>query len=325
MNMIAHRFAALAAAVLLAVPAAHAADVDRYLSIVITVDGHQNWRNVLQWSKATTTQRYEFGTGLRSDGKLWGANINDLDLERRLVIKTEYLRQKGMSTIRANGFDPNSPTLAQDLTNRAQKDSFGCKGEPVCISEVGAKYAAMMAAAVEPPNPNALGGDPRYQIFTGFKGCPNKIHNTQKSETTGETAWGRKKDHIYPYALKTTADYTGSETDKQSMCTFFNIVIDTAEQQMYVDNVYVPSARGRILRTEFEKTTDTEGDLPVPPAVLEWVGATLRKAPMTGKADTTVPLTLPLDGNSTVLGAFEGSAKVHLEWSFTLPAAGLVK
>lgn len=325
MNMLAKPLAALAVSLLVATGAAQAADVDRYFSVLITVDGNQNWRNALQWSKATTTQRYEFGTGLRSDGKLWGGNINDLDQDRRMVIKTEYLRQKGMSTIRASGFDPNSPTLQQDLSTRAQKDSFGCAGDSVCISEVGARYAAMMAAAVEPPNPGALGGDPRYQIFGGYPGCPNKIHDTQQSDTTGETAWGRKKDHIYPYTLKTTADYAGSDTDRKSMCTFFNVVIDTTEQQMYVDNVYVPSARGRILRTEFGKTSDTEGDLPVPPAVLEWVNATLRKAPLSGKADTTVPLTLPLDGNSTVLGAFEGSAKVHLEWSFALPAGGLSK
>lgn len=304
---------------------AYAADIDRYFTIVLTVDGNQNWRNALQWSKATTTQRYELATGLRSDGKLWGANINDLDQDRRMVIKTEYLRQKGMSIIRAAGLDPNSPTLQQELSTRAQKDSFACNGDGICISEVGSKYAAMMAAAVEPPNPAALGGDPRYQFYAGFKGCPNKIHNTQKSDTSGETAWGRNKDHIYPYVLKTSADFTGSEQDRQSMCTYYNIVIDTVEQQMYVDNVYIPSTRGHILRTEFGKTSDTEGDLGVPSAALEWVGQTLRKTTLSGKAEATVPLTMPLDGNSTVLGAFEGSAKVTLEWSFLPPAGGVPK
>jgi hypothetical protein len=318
------RLAALTLALALAAPA-QAANVDRYLSFVITVDGNQNWKNVLQWSKATTSQRYEFSTGLRSDGKLWGGNINDLDQDRRMVIKTEYLRQKGMTTIRAAGLDPNSPNLQQELSTRAQKDSFACNGNPICISDTGQKYAAMMAAAVEPPNPEALGGDPRYQIFTGFQGCPNRLHLTQKSDTTGETAWGRNKDHIYPYALHTTADYAGSDTDKQSMCTFFNAVIDTAENQLYLDNVYIPSAHGKVQRTEFDKTTETEDELPVPPVVIEWVSATLRKAALSGKADTTLPLTMPLDGNSTVLGAFEGSAKVHLEWSFSLPAGGLQK
>lgn len=301
------------------------ADVDRYLNVVITVDGQQNWRNALQWSKATTTQRYEFGTGLRSDGKLQGANINDPDTDRRMIIKTEYLRQKGMAQIRSAGFDPNSPDLQQKLSANAQKDSFGCNGDPICISEVGSRYASLMAAAVEPPNPAAMEGEPRYQFYFGYPGCPNRIHDTQQSDTTGETAWGRKKDHIYPYSLKTSADSAGSETDRKSLCTYFTIVIDTKEQKMYVDNVYIPSARGRIQRTEFEKTTDTEADLPVPPSVIEWATETLRLAPLSGKAEATVPLTMPLDGNSTVLGGFEGSAKVTMTWSFNPPAGGTVK
>ena len=104
--------------------------MDRQLRIVITPDGAQDWRNELQWYKASTQQRYELTTTLRSDGKLEGANLLDPDTTRRLAIKTEYLRRKGVAMLQANGFDPASPTLMPDLSSRAQKDNFTARATP---------------------------------------------------------------------------------------------------------------------------------------------------------------------------------------------------
>lgn len=207
MNMIASR-GFLAALLFSVMPTAMAAPVERTLNIHITVDGQQDWRNVLQWSKATTTQRYEISTTLRSDGELEAANLLDPDLDTRLAIKTEYLRQQGVQKLRHAGIDPKSPSLMTDLSRRAQKDTFDCKGESSCMSTVGVKYAALMAAAVEPDNSEVLKGEPRYLFFFGFPGCSNRITAVHQYKAVGETAYGRNKDKIFPYALS----YDGAST-----------------------------------------------------------------------------------------------------------------
>lgn len=311
-------------ALLSVVGAAQAAPVDRKLDIVITVEGQQDWRNELQWSKATTTQRYEISTTLRSDGTLEGANLLDLDTDRRLAIKTEYLRRQGVALLKAQGLDPASPELQRSLSSGMQKESFACAGEAVCMSKVYAKYSTLMAAAMEPDN-SALfeQGDKKYLFFSGYSGCVNRIRSVLTTHTEGETGIGRDKDRIYPYKLDLQGDYDGSAADRQSLCTRFTVTLDTQLKKLYVENIPIPSSRGKSMRTEFGKTVTTEADL-APFADLQgWANALLRETTMDGKASATLPMTLPLDGNSTVLGNFTGLAKVSLQWSWSpVPASG---
>lgn len=316
--------AGLACALMVLGASAQAASIDRELKITVDIDGQQSWRNALQWSKAKTVQKYEWSTVVRSDGKLEGANLVDLDLDRRLAIKTEYLRRKGVQMLRAAGLDPASPDVQKNISDRMQKDIFACEGEPVCMSEIGTKYSMLMAAATEPDNSAIFAGEPRYQFFFGYPGCANRIHVVQATDTLGETGYGRNKDKIFPYALKVNADFPGTETDRKSMCSYFTGVIDTKEQKLYWDNIYIPTARGNMVRTEFGKTSTTDGDVAMPQEVMNWVNATLRVAPPTGTASTDVPLNSPLDGNSTVLGTFDGMVKVKMSWSFN-PAAAQAK
>lgn len=316
-------FAALTGAVLctLGTSVAMAANVDRKLSISITVDGKQDWKNELQWSKATTTQSYDFSTTLRSDGRLWAANILDPDLDTRLAIKTEYLRQQGLKQLAAAGFNPQSKNLLGDVSSRAQQDNFNCKGDSVCMSEVGAKYAALMAAAVEPDNSALFEGDPRYQFFFGYPGCANTIRSVHKYSANGETAYGRKKDKIFPYQLTYDGDFAGTDVDRKSMCTYFTVVFDTVEKKLYVENTFIPESRGKVSRTEFGKTQTSETSLPIPPPLQGWVNENLRLNAPSGNVAATLPLNLPLDGNATVMGQFTGEAKTTLKWSWTELAA----
>ena len=319
-TLVASRWSAALAGALLCVAGvgvANAANVDRKLSVSITVDGKQDWKNELQWSKATTRQAYDFSTTLRSNGKLYAANLLDPDLDTRLAIKTEYLRQQGLVQLKASGFDPQSKNLLGDVSSRAQQDNFSCKGDTVCISEVGAKYAALMAAAVEPDNSALFEGEGRYQFFFGYPGCQNLIHAVHKYSANGETAYGRKKDKIFPYQLTYDGDSTGNDVDRKSMCTYYTVVIDTLEKKMYVENTVIPEARGKVSRTEFGKTNTTEDELPVPAPLQGWVNETLRLNTLSGNAATTLPLNLPLDGNATVMGLFTGEAKTTLKWSWT--------
>lgn len=293
-----------------------AAPVDRQLEIKISVSGNQDWRNALEWSKGSTRQRYEFTTALRSDGRLEGANLLDPDTETRFAIKTEYLRREGVRKLQAAGIDPKSPDLMKDLSAKVQMASFTCKGDPVCVANSRIKFAEMMAAAVEPDNSVLFEGEPRYQFFFGYPGCTNTIRAANQYEARGETANGREKDKVSPFALSWSGDWAGSELHRQSLCTYFTVVLDTKEQKIYVENVHIPEARGKVTRTEFGRTQTEEGELLMPAPLQGWVNETLRHTRLSGESKTVLPLTLPLDGNSTVLGDFTGELSVQLEWAF---------
>lgn len=295
---------------------AAAASVDRVLTVQVEVEGQQDWKNALQWSNATTRQRYEISTGLRSDGVLHAANLLEPDTQTRLAIKTEYLRQQGLKSLQAMGIDPASPDLQQRISRQMQKEVFECKGNPICMGEVNGKYAKVMAAAVEPDNSHLFEGEPRYRYFFDYQGCPNTIHVVHRLDVEGETAYGRKKDNVHPYTLGMQGDYRGSEQDRSSMCSYFMVVEDTVENQIYVENVYIPAAVGQIKRTEFGKSTQKEGELPSPPGLQDWVNSVVRTAPPSGESSATLPLTMPLDGNSTVLGDFTGQMQVKLDWAW---------
>lgn len=306
---------ALAAALLIA-GSAVAAPVERTLKIELEIEGRQDWRNALQWSKATTEQRYDFSTGLRSDGVLYGANLLEPDTDLRLAIKTEYLRQQGLKSLQASGIDPSSPDLQRLISARMQQEVFACKGKTVCMGEVNMKYATIMAAAVEPDNSALFEGPPRYRFYFGYPGCPNTIRAVHSTSVEGETAYGRKKDKLHPYQLQMRGDSNGSQLNQESLCTFYTVVEDTVDEQLYVENVNVPTATGTIARTEFGDTSRRESELPIPTVALEWVSATLRQTDPSGQAQATLPLNLPLDGNSTVMGDFTGEAKAELAWSW---------
>jgi len=47
------------------------------------------------------------------------------------------------------------------------------------------------------------------------------------------------------------------------------------------------------------------------------VNDVLRQAPASGNASATLPLPMSLNGNSTWLGLWQGTAKVTLQWSFS--------
>lgn len=320
-----HRAAVWFALLALTAAPASAAPIERQLQIHITVDGKQDWKNALQWSKATTRQTYDFSTSLRSDGKLEGANLLDPDMNRRLAIKTEYLRRQGLEGLKAAGFNIASPDLQRQVSSAMQKENLACEGDTICRSEVGGKYATLMAAALEPDNSAIFAGEPRYLFFSAYPGCVNKVHAVIKTQTKGETGYGRNKDKIFPYSLDQSGDHQGNAVELKSLCTFFTVVVDTKEQKMFVENVYIPASRGTAVRTEFGKTQTSEVEHPIPPPLQGWVNETLRHAAMSGSAAASLPLNLPLDGNSTVLGLFTGDAQVKLKWTWTPLAAAPVK
>lgn len=314
---ISNRLASALALLLIALPCtAESAAQTRTLNIKVDFEGNQNWQNAPQFYDASSTQSFEISTQLRSNGKLYAPNLLDPDTDTRLAIKTEYLRQQGLKRMEAAGMDPNSPTLQQDLSRGMQKASFECKGDIVCMGQVNSKFAMMMAAAVEPDNSQLFEGEPRFLYFEPFSGCENSISGKVRIDAEGETTYGDKEE-TWPFTQTMQGSSTGTPGERSNLCDFFLVTVDTIDNKMYVENVYFPDIRGTIERTEFEKTHRLEEAIPMAHGIQDWVNPQLRgPADLSGTESGEISLTLPLDGDATVLGKFTGVGKLKMEWSF---------
>lgn len=310
--------------------ALQAAPIERQLRFVVTVDAQQSWKKNdpkypgEQWSKATSKQRYEVATNLRSDGALEVRNLLDPDLSTRLEAKTIRLARLAKKQFEASGKPFKLPTTdaeIQALNRQMQLDVSSCKGNVTCNSDTTLRYAAIFAAI---QYPEALEPDTEpgtYQYFTAFKGCPGSSRITVDMQIEG-VRYNKSSDKFVKFSERRNAD-TVNASDGLPLCDHFTAVIDTEDKAkpMWLENVFVPRPEGITEFTENGHTSRTQEPQPMPSAVLEWLEATLKNAASSGKASVVLPLPLSLNGNSTWLGLWVGTAKVDFEWAFTPVAA----
>ena len=305
------------------------APIEHELRFVVNVQAQQNWKKNdpeypgEQWSKATTTQRYELATHLKSDGVLEVRNLLDPDLDTRLEAKTIHLARAAKKSIEASGKPfkpPKTEADLQALNRQMQADRFNCKGNAACTKDSTMHYAAIIAAMQYPDalKPDTEAG--RYQYFLPFKGCAESSRITLTMQIEG-VRYNKTSDKFVPFSERRHAD-TVNASDGLALCEHFLVVMDTSDQAepMRVENVFVPRPEGITEYTESGHTSRTPEPQPMPGAVLEWMTETLRHAPASGKASTVLPLSLSLNGNSTWLGLWKGSARVNFAWSFTTVA-----
>ncbi|MDB5986493.1 MAG: hypothetical protein JWR16_1546 [Nevskia sp.] len=318
----------LLSGLLLAAPlAVRAAELDRQLELKIDIEGQQTWKNALQSSKGSTKQHYELVTRLRTDGKLQGANLLDPDFDRRMAIKQEFLKRKGLEQAKRNGAVMNVPHTEEEkrlASAQVQQDMYKCNGDPDCMSSVVERYSAIFAQAAEdsekPGKPNIgaqlLDQPGRYLFFFGYDGCPNRIHAVQTTHIEGEQAFDKAKKNLVPFSLQRDADSSGNAADQKSLCRRYTIVVDTEDNKIFVENVYLPSPLGVSVSTLNGHSDRQERELPLVEELLDWLTQTLKTAKASGNASATLRLTRPFDGNASVGGLFDGAAKVTLSWSF---------
>lgn len=308
----------LGTVLMLTAPAGRAAEIDRQLSVTISVDGQQTWKADPEGSRGSTTQSYQFVTVLRSSGRLEAVNYLDPDMDRRMRIKLAYMKREGMAgTQRAPVTQAEKQALATNLLTEKLK----CKGDILCTNKVNQKYALILAteeAGGESEAPDdILEGEGRYLIFFPFDGCPSRIVSKYTAHVEGIIARDRERKKLRPFVLQRDANSAGSALDQRALCSHYTATIDTKEQKMYWDNLYIPAAIGVAVLKDGEVTQRTEQEFPVPGAVMDWVFSTLRYAPFSGSASTTLPLPEPIDGDWGVPGKIDGSVKVNLKWAFT--------
>lgn len=319
------RGTALALAAGLLAGSAQAAPVDRVLTVVATVEATQTWEKndpkypARQWSKGSTRQRYELRVPMRSDGERQIRNLLDPDLNARLEAKTVHLARLAKKAIEASGGKlklPSTPAEEAELAKRMQYDQMKCRGDAVCNQETQLFYAAILAATQYPEAMEEEDEPGRYYHFLPYKGCAGASRVTLEMDIAGER-WNKTVDRLVPFQEHRTAD-SHNASDGLSLCSHFTIVFDPddAKRPLWVENIHIPSPVGVTEFTESQHTSRATEPQPMPTAALEWITDTLRHAPASGKASATLPLPLSLNGNSTWLGLWTGTAKVSLEWSF---------
>ena len=325
------RTCAILAAALAAlwVGAAESAPLERELHIVVTVDAEQNWSKDdpkypgHQWSKATSRQRWEVRTRLRSDGKLQVRDLLDPDLNTRMEAKTIFLARQAKALFEQSGKPfkiPHTDAEKSALMQQMQEQIMGCKGEETCSHDMTLQYAALMAAI---EFPEALEEDTvpgQYLYFLPFKGCADESRVTLNMAIDGER-YNKDVDHLVTFSEHRSAD-TVNASDGLSLCDHFTAVIDTKDPNKLVrqETIFVPRPEGITEYTERDHTSHRQEPQPLIGAALNWVNDTLRHAPESGNVSATLPLPMSLNGNSTWLGLWQGTAKVTLQWSFaTVP------
>lgn len=297
---------------------------ERQLRYTLDVDAQQQWRNDKQWSKSTSRQRYEIATRLRSDGRLYSDNLLDPDTEQRTRIKSEYYIYQGLLKLKSE-YGGRLPSLAELGTRAPTKPpqaDGSCMEAMSCGAETAERYAALTAmqhnTAEELEAFIASYDEPggRYRYFRGYPGCPNTLKLTHAAHFEGEQAFDREKKKLQPFTLDWKADSRGNAVEQRALCEHYVVVVDEQTKAVYVENLFIPSARGSSVLTVSGKSESREADLPVPSEVLAWTQEQVSLSRDRVSKQASLRITRPLDGNATVLGAFDGIAKVKLDWAF---------
>lgn len=305
--------------------AAQGAPIERELHVVATVEATQDWKKNDpkypgdQWSKGSTTQRYEITTRLRSDGVLEVRNLLDPDIKVRLEAKTIHLARQAKKQFEASGKPfilPKTPEERSAFTRRMNEDLLTCNGEAVCSYEKQMQYAALMAAIDYPEALEEEDVPGQYLYFLPFKGCPQKSRVTLSMSIDG-VRYNKDADKFVPFKERRSADTVDASLGR-SMCSHLLAVIDTKDKEkpMYQETVLIPRPVGITEYTENNHTSREEQPQPMPTDVLDWMTDVLRHAKSEGTLSTTMPLVLPLNANATWLGLWTGNAKVTMQWSF---------
>ena len=301
--------------------AAFAAPVQRALEFKLTIDATQDWRNGQQWGKSNTQQRYTLSAQLRSDGRLYADNLLDPELARRMQIKNDWYLYQGLLELKTENGGRLPAPGAQPTVLSAE--SLAASGGMLSATVANASPQRLTALQVlQERKPDELeafmrryeqpGG--QWLYFEGFAGCANSLQLSYHSRFEGDVA--KKQGNKAPFDMQWNAETRGTPEQQQSLCRRYVVTYNPATDALFVENVYLPSPHGTSVRNEFGRTERSEADLPPVSEVMGWANATLKQAHGSGKLSATLPITAALDGRDAVLGRFEGTAAVTLEWAF---------
>jgi hypothetical protein len=191
-----------------------------------------------------------------------------------------------------------------------------CGVDQACTAEMQMLHAAVVAAQQYPEALEEENIPGQYRYFEAYSGCPGASRVQLELDIEGER-YNKSAKKIVAFKEHREADTVNPDEGKP-LCMFFTAVIDTKaeEKSFYLENVHVPRPFGETTFTERGHTERKTESQPMPPAVLDWMTATLRHAEPSGTVEATLPLYMSLNGNSTWLGIWKGEARVTMDWSF---------
>jgi len=298
---------------------------ERTIDFKITVKGDQNWNMGSHQTHGTTDQSYIVSTRVRSDGVLYGDNLLDPDTTTRLAVKHQYFARRGLIRLRAlnGGRLPTTAEEVEALLSKAKVNQDCGVDDDDCREEAVERVAALEAlrdnsvadleALIVAP---AYGDTARWLYFFGYKGCPISIHTTNETHAAGERAWNRKKTKYVPWSEDRSANSTGSDEDKVKLCRRYTLTINIRTGDVYLENLFIPSSPGTTIWKMHDKVTTRNDVLPVPIELLNWSSAQLARNRDTVNLTASLVPNVPLDGDYTVLGHFDGKFDVTLSWTF---------
>lgn len=299
--------------------------IERELRVVVSMEANQAWKKDDpahpgdQWSNAKGTQRWEVRTLLRSDGTLHGYDLLDPDLATRMWAKTAHLARQAKKVMESRGQPfrlPRTPEEKAVFMRNVKEQDTACKGDTACRRRHTMETAAIMAAIENPEllEPDDLPG--RYLYFEPFPACAGQSRVTLSLAIDG-VRYNKDADRFVPFGERRNAD-TVDASDGLALCEHFLATLDTQDPQrrMRQETLFIPTPVGTTQYTESGHTSRREEPQPLIGAVLDWAHTRLRHAVTSGRDTASIPLPLSLNGNSTWLGQWTGTAHATIEWSF---------
>jgi hypothetical protein len=273
--------------------AAASAEQQARLTIEITVTGNESAGAGpgSDWGKATISQHYRLETTVKTDGVLSSVNAKDPQYAEKALAQAARDRAR----IRA---------VQQRL------DAAGVGAPPPSSAGADAPVADVDLDAEEPAP------DERYLTYIGWIGCPSEIAIRIDDRLEGAYA---DVAGMVPYTQSYAADWSGTATDRTSLCVHYTVVLDTKARMLYTDGLALPQIMGTATYTEPSRAAPvqrTEEPLPgLPPAAAEFVQAALLVRPLSGSTRGTVTLAQPYLPRPPIQ-QYSGQVDVELSWTF---------
>jgi hypothetical protein len=293
---------------------AEAADRKARLAIDVHVSGDETWRgNGSDQATAKFSQHLSLVTFVRADGDPMDSNPKDPNYAEQQMRKAAKVSQA------AHGASKQRPPVKtqEEMQTYVEAQARACNGNTSCLmklSDEAAQWGAQLNGEVSAQDSEGSEDAPgRFLQYVGFSKCGSTIRVQVDDLTAG--SYGDVNGPV-PFQVKTRADYTGTNEERELLCTETNVVVDLNKKMLFSDGLLVFDVKGEVTRTDRGKTQTTKTDVPLKAEAFGWVSSQLREAPLSGKRQGTITLKKPNGSNVPFSATPQGTAKIELTWRF---------
>lgn len=229
---------------------------------------------------------------------------------------TEQVRPVGQSRDHAEGRFDDAYRFVVTTASSGELNNVNMKdpgfAEKMVARAMAVQQQVMRAQAGQPVEEIEDDDDYRYLDYYPSPECRAEISVRIDRTLTGEFD---DVQGLVPYSVRTTADYAGSDLERQMMCFAASLVLDVEEQVFYTGGFGMPEAQGLQQREVRGRAAESgEARLSVHEEVALWMAEQLRKAPVKGQRQARIPLLQDRSGSMSH-GEYGGEAEVELSWA----------